>query len=254
MLIAVLVTAFGPRVDSYTVLAGALVVGGAIGAALASRVEMTSMPQLVAILHSFVGAAAVLVGIATALDHSVALYGVEARIHEVEIFVGVFVGAVTFTGSVVAFGKLQGLIGSKPLLLPGRHVLNLVALLGCVYLGYLFVSHGEYFAPAVAVARLHRNRVPAWHSPGDGDRRRRHAGRGLDAQQLFGLGRRGRGLHARERPADHHRRAGRIERRDPQLHHVPRDEPIVPQRDPRRLRRRGRRGARPAARRSRPAK
>ena len=148
MLIAVLVTAFGPRVDSYTVLAGALVVGGAIGATLASRVEMTSMPQLVAILHSFVGAAAVLVGIATALNHSVALYGVEARIHEIEIFVGVFVGAVTFTGSVVAYGKLQGLIGSKPLLLPGRHLLNLIALLGCVYLAYLFVNHGEYFAPA----------------------------------------------------------------------------------------------------------
>ena len=148
MLIAVLVTAFGPRVDSYTVLAGALVVGGAIGATLASRVEMTSMPQLVAMLHSFVGAAAVLVGIATALDHSVALYGVEARIHEIEIFVGVFVGAVTFTGSVVAYGKLQGLIGSKPLLLPGRHLLNLIALLGCVYLAYLFVNHGEYFAPA----------------------------------------------------------------------------------------------------------
>ena len=147
MLIAVLVTAFGPRVDSYTVLGGALVVGGAIGATLASRVEMTSMPQLVAILHSFVGAAAVLVGIATALDHSVARYGVEARIHEVEIFVGVFVGAVTFTGSVVAYGKLQGLIGSKPLLLPGRHALNLIAFVGCVYLGYLFVNHGEYFAP-----------------------------------------------------------------------------------------------------------
>ena len=148
MLIAVLVTTLGPRVDSYTVLAGALVVGGAIGATLASRVGMTSMPQMVAILHSFVGAAAVLVGIATALNHSVALYGVEARIHEIEIFVGVFVGAITFTGSVIAYGKLQGLIGSKPLLLPGRHGLNLIALLGCVYLGYLFVSHGEYFAPA----------------------------------------------------------------------------------------------------------
>ena len=147
MLIAVLVTAFGPRVESYTVLTGALVIGGAIGAMLASRVEMTAMPQLVAILHSFVGLAAVLVGIATALDHSVALYGVEARIHEVEIFVGVFVGAVTFTGSVIAYGKLQGLIGSKPLLLPGRHVLNLAGILACVYLGYLFVFHGEYFAP-----------------------------------------------------------------------------------------------------------
>jgi len=147
MAVAVLVTAFGPRVDSYTVLTGALVIGGAIGALLASRVGMTSMPQLVAALHSFVGLAAVLVGIATALDHSKALYGVEARIHETEIFLGVFVGAVTFTGSVIAFGKLQGLIGSKPLLMPGRHLMNLIAVLGCVYLGYLFVFHGEYFAP-----------------------------------------------------------------------------------------------------------
>ena len=147
MLIAVLVTAFGPRVDSYGVLTASLLVGGAIGALLASRVEMTSMPQLVAILHSFVGASAVLVGIATAINHTQVLTGVEARIHEVEIFLGVFVGAVTFSGSVVAFGKLQGLIGSKPLLLPGRHLVNLIAVLGCLYLGYLFVNHGDYFAP-----------------------------------------------------------------------------------------------------------
>jgi NAD(P) transhydrogenase subunit beta len=147
MLIAVLVTAIGPRVDSYTVLTGALVVGGVIGATLASRVEMTSMPQLVAILHSFVGAAAVLVGIATALNHTAPLSGIEARIHEVEIFIGVFVGAVTFTGSVIAYGKLQGLIGSKPLLLPGRHILNAIAVAACAYLGILFVNHGDYFAP-----------------------------------------------------------------------------------------------------------
>jgi NAD(P) transhydrogenase subunit beta len=147
MLIAVAVTAFGPRVDSYGVLTAALVVGGAIGALLASRVEMTSMPQLVAILHSFVGAAAVLVGIATAINHTQALGGVEARIHETEIFIGVFVGAVTFTGSVVAYGKLQGLIGSKPLLLPGRHAINLMAILATLVMGQLFVFHGNYFAP-----------------------------------------------------------------------------------------------------------
>ena len=147
MVMAVLVTAFGPRVESYTVLTGALVIGGAIGAMLAARVEMTSMPQLVAILHSFVGLAGVLVGIATAMDHSKALYGVEEKIHNSEIFIGVFVGAVTFTGSVIAFGKLQGLIGSKPLLLPARHLINLVALLACVYLGFIFVTHDEYFAP-----------------------------------------------------------------------------------------------------------
>ncbi len=147
MVMAVAVTAFGPRVESYSVLSVALVVGGAIGALLASRVEMTSMPQLVAILHSFVGAAAVLVGIATAINHTEVLSGVEARIHEVEIFLGVFVGSVTFTGSVIAYGKLQGLIGSKPLLLPGRHLFNLLAILVCLYLGMLFVNHGDYFAP-----------------------------------------------------------------------------------------------------------
>ena len=149
MAIGLLVTAFGPQLATagYTVLIPALGVGGAIGFVLASRVEMTSMPQLVAILHSFVGLAAVLVGIATAMNHSVALYGIEARIHEVEIYVGVFVGAVTFTGSVIAYGKLQGVIGSRPLLLPGRHVINMIAMLACVYLGYLFVNHGEYFAP-----------------------------------------------------------------------------------------------------------
>ncbi len=145
MSIAVLVTAFGPRVDSYTVLTAALLIGGAIGAVLAARVEMTSMPQLVAILHSFVGAAAVLVGIATALDHSAVYAGIERRIHDIEIYVGIFVGAITFTGSVVAFGKLQGLIGSKPLLLPGRHLINLIMLGACVYFGLVFVNSGDYF-------------------------------------------------------------------------------------------------------------
>ena len=157
MLMAVLVTAFGPRVDSYMVLTIALVIGGAIGALLAARVEMTSMPQLVAILHSFVGAAAVLVGIATALDHSRVLTGIDRRIHDTEIFVGIFVGAVTFTGSVVAFGKLQGLIASKPLLLPGRHLINLIMLLGSVYLGYTFVTYGDYFPalwPLLAVTAV----------------------------------------------------------------------------------------------------
>ena len=102
-----------------------LAVGGAIGAALAARVQMTAMPQLVAILHSFVGAAAVLVGFAITLQGDVHAAGAEALIHRIETFVGIFVGAVTFTGSVVAFGKLQGVIRSKPLLLPGRHLLNL---------------------------------------------------------------------------------------------------------------------------------
>jgi NAD(P) transhydrogenase subunit beta len=102
---------------------------------------MTSMPQLVAILHSFVGAAAVLVGIANYLQPDQFLIGTdEARIHQIEVFVGVFIGAVTFTGSVIAFGKLQGIIGSKPLLLPARHLLNLGLLGTSIWLGVQFMA------------------------------------------------------------------------------------------------------------------
>jgi len=140
MLTAVVVTMLGPRVTSYGLMTAMLAVGGGIGAVLASRVEMTAMPQLVAILHSFVGAAAVLVGFASAFAPPSGLTGAEARIHEVEIFIGVFVGAVTFTGSLIAFGKLQGLIRSKPLLLPGRHALNLGLIVACLYLGTQFVG------------------------------------------------------------------------------------------------------------------
>jgi H+-translocating NAD(P) transhydrogenase subunit beta len=120
------------------VLAGALGIGCVIGALLAMRVPMTSMPELVAILHSFVGAAAVLVGIATYLQPA----GVDAAdrsAHLGEIYVGVLVGAVTFSGSLIAFGKLRGKIGSKPLLLPGRHVLNALVLMLCVALGVIFL-------------------------------------------------------------------------------------------------------------------
>ena len=101
---------------------------------------MTSMPERVAILHSFVGLAAVLVGVASYLGTPVEAGSAEALIHEIEVFVGVFVGAVTFTGSIIAFGKLRGIIGSRPLLLPGRHLLNAVASLGCVGLAIPFLS------------------------------------------------------------------------------------------------------------------
>ena len=124
----------------YGPLGAALLGGGLIGAVLAARVAMTSMPELVAILHSFVGLAAVLVGIASYLDPGEPLSAVEARIHEVEIFVGVFIGAVTFTGSLIAFGKLRGKIRSKPLLLPGRHFINLALLGTAVVLGSRFVG------------------------------------------------------------------------------------------------------------------
>ena len=129
--------AAAPEATTVGVLAGALGIGCVIGALLAMRVAMTSMPELVAILHSFVGAAAVLVGIATYLQPA----GVDAAdrsAHLGEIYVGILVGAVTFSGSVIAFGKLRGKIGSRPLLLPGRHILNVIALTLCVALGVIF--------------------------------------------------------------------------------------------------------------------
>ncbi|MEB2311257.1 MAG: Re/Si-specific NAD(P)(+) transhydrogenase subunit beta [Sorangiineae bacterium] len=140
MIIALVVTAGAERVHGYGILAVALGLGALIGAVLAARVEMTSMPELVAILHSFVGAAAVLVGFASFLDESHQLTGVERTIHELEIFVGVFIGAVTFTGSVIAFGKLKGKIRSKPLVLPGRHWVNLAMVAASVWMGARFLG------------------------------------------------------------------------------------------------------------------
>ena len=139
MSIAFIATAYF-KVSNYGILLATIVPGVIIGAVLAARVAMTSMPELVAILHSFVGAAAVLVGIASHLKHQTFPTVTEKTIHEIEIFVGVFIGAITFTGSIVAFGKLRALISSKPLTLPGRHILNLLMLVACVYLGYQFVQ------------------------------------------------------------------------------------------------------------------
>ncbi len=115
------------------VYGAALAVGGLVGGFVAARVQMTAMPELVAVLHSFVGVAAVLVGIGTLMEAGA---NIELA-HYVEVQVGVFVGAVTFTGSVIAFGKLRGTIGSRPLLLPGRHLLNLAIVGGAIVLGIL---------------------------------------------------------------------------------------------------------------------
>ncbi|HEY4015188.1 MAG TPA: NAD(P)(+) transhydrogenase (Re/Si-specific) subunit beta [Polyangiaceae bacterium] len=128
--------------EAWGLLALAIAVGAAVGAVLASRVAMTSMPELVAILHSFVGAAAVLVGIANYLEPTAEASN---AVHGAEIVVGVFIGAITFTGSVVAFAKLRGTLGSKPLLLSGRHVLNGLMALVCVASSVVFLR-----APAPA--------------------------------------------------------------------------------------------------------
>lgn len=144
MSLAILVTALSAPAAGYTVLVPVVLIGALIGAVLAARVAMTSMPELVAILHSFVGAAAVLVGIASYLDPNNQHSGTELLIHEVEVFVGVFIGAVTFTGSVVAFGKLKGIIGSKALALPGRNFWNLAMIGVCAYLGVQFVGQVDH--------------------------------------------------------------------------------------------------------------
>jgi NAD(P) transhydrogenase subunit beta len=140
MAIAIIATVASEQVSGLGTIIAMMLVGGTIGAIVASRVEMTQMPQLVAIMHSFVGLAAVLVGFSSYLDPTSHLQGADKTIHEVEIYLGVLIGAVTFTGSVIAFGKLQGVIMSKPLLLPARHWLNLAGGLVCIWLGALFVG------------------------------------------------------------------------------------------------------------------
>jgi len=140
--IAVLATILGPRVSPAGIgwIVGALAVGGAVGLYAARVVKMTQMPELVALMHSLVGLAACLVGFASYVDTSIAYQGAEKTIHEVEIYVGILIGAVTFSGSLIAFGKLNGKIGGKPLLLPARHWLNLIALLVVIWFGGEFIA------------------------------------------------------------------------------------------------------------------
>jgi H+-translocating NAD(P) transhydrogenase subunit beta len=138
MLIALVATGAAMSVGGLPILAAALVPGLIIGAILASRVQMTSMPELVAILHSFVGLAAVLVGFATYLGPHTKMTAAEMNIHTAEVFIGVCIGSITFTGSVIAFLKLRGSISGKPLMLPARHMLNIIMLLITIGLGAAF--------------------------------------------------------------------------------------------------------------------
>ena len=140
MALAVGATIFGPQVEITLELMLMIAVGSVIGLVVARRVEMTGMPQLVAALHTFVGAAAVFIGINSHISPPAGLAGAELIIHEVEIFLGVFIGAVTTTGSIIAFGKLSGMLDGKPLTLPGRNILNLIAVLGCVWLGGMYLN------------------------------------------------------------------------------------------------------------------
>ncbi|MBJ3816164.1 Re/Si-specific NAD(P)(+) transhydrogenase subunit beta [Shimwellia pseudoproteus] len=139
MAIALIATILGPDAGHVGWIIVAMVIGGGIGIRLARKVEMTEMPELVAILHSFVGLAAVLVGFNSYIDHAPGMAPVMENIHLTEVFLGIFIGAVTFTGSVVAYGKLHGKISSKPLMLPNRHKLNLAALVVSFVLLVIFV-------------------------------------------------------------------------------------------------------------------
>ena len=140
MVIALVATVASENVTgNFEYLIVALLVGGTIGLILARRVQMTQMPELVAVLHSLVGMAAVAVGYASFMDPDKHFAGIELTIHDIETYIGILIGAVTFSGSVIAFGKLSGRIGGKPLTLPGRHWFNLGLLIGAIWFGREFV-------------------------------------------------------------------------------------------------------------------
>ncbi len=140
MIVAVAITIGAFVSNNITVLVFIMVVGGLIGLVLSRRVQMTQMPELVAILHSLVGLAAVLIGFANFMDPSISYTGVEKTIHEIEVYLGICIGGLTFTGSVIAYGKLSGMIGGQPMLLPARHWLNLAMFIGVIVIGVKFVG------------------------------------------------------------------------------------------------------------------
>ena len=152
MAIALVATIFADNVSGLGWIIIAMLIGAALGIYKAKKVEMTEMPELIALLHSFVGLAAVLVGFNSFIDTGSVAEEMHI-IHLVEVFLGIFIGAVTFTGSLVAFGKLNGKISSKPLKLPHKHKLNLAALLVSFVLMLVFVSaNGSWFALIVMTA------------------------------------------------------------------------------------------------------
>jgi NAD(P) transhydrogenase subunit beta len=144
MAIAVLATVFGPHVSAAGIpwIIAAMLAGGSVGLYAARKVQMTQMPELVALMHSLVGLAACLVGFANYIDPiaSLNLSSAEKTIHEVEVYIGILIGAVTFSGSLIAFGKLSAKIGGRPVLLPGRHFLNLMGLLVVIIFGWQFLQ------------------------------------------------------------------------------------------------------------------
>jgi NAD(P) transhydrogenase subunit beta len=158
MFIALVATIAGITAN-IAILVGGLVISGSIGLILAKRVQMTEMPELVAILHSLVGMAAVLVGFANFMDPISHFTGVELTIHDIETYLGILIGAVTFSGSVIAFGKLSGKIGGNPMLIPGRHWFNLGLLVATIYVCKMFVDqsaagHGGGLTPLLIMTGI----------------------------------------------------------------------------------------------------
>jgi hypothetical protein len=249
---ALIVEISGGKAAGMVYVLAALVVGGSVGTLMAKRVEMTKMPELVAFMHSMIGLAAVFIAVAAMAEPDA--FGIVAAGlptaaipagNRLELFLGAAIGAITFSGSVIAFGKLSGkykfrLFQGAPVTFAGQHMINLVLGIATLALGLVFMFTGNwtaFFCDAGAVFRAGR----ADHHP---DRRRRHAGRCVHAQQLLGLGRGRHRLFAEQRHADRGRLAGRFVGCHPVLHHVQGDEPLLLQRDPRRLWRRGRHGRR----------
>ncbi len=144
MILAIGATIAAKASGNIGIVVAMMAIGGVVGILISRKVQMTAMPQLVAILHSLVGLAAVFVGFSNFIEPLKTYEGVESIVHEVEIFIGVFIGAVTFTGSVAAFGKLQGIISSRPLMLPARHWLNLIIVLLSVWLGAQFLGNESH--------------------------------------------------------------------------------------------------------------
>jgi len=141
MSIAIVATLLSPLVtENFLLIFILMIIGGSIGIYLAKNVQMTEMPELVAILHSLVGLAAVLVGYVNFLDETLILKGTEKLIHSIELYIGIFIGVITFSGSIIAFGKLSGKIGGNPLILPSRHLLNLGIILIVIFYGYIFTT------------------------------------------------------------------------------------------------------------------
>ena len=197
MTIAVLTTLGSHPPDgalAWGLVLGGIAIGGGIGAVIARRVPMTSMPELVAAFHSLVGMAAVLVAAGAYYAPAAFDIGTQGHIHQaslIEMSLGAAIGAITFTGSVIAFLKLSGRMSGKPIMLPGRHVINIALALALVFFIYHFYARPD--GARLLADRRHLAHLRRAHHRAD--RRRRHAGGDLDAQLLLGVGGRRHRLH-----------------------------------------------------------